>query len=73
VIPPTLRTTDLDQVKELYAVRSCPVSFVEARNSFGFQLKNERRGKKMSFWVCRKNHRKKSNFVAFEKRNATAR
>ena len=52
-----------------------PVSFIEAPkySVFSFQLKNERREKKKRlFSLTRKNHSRKSNFVAIEKRNATA-
>ena len=63
----------LNQIKELYVLSFLLVSFIEAPEYFQFFTEKwKTRKEQMTYCVDRINHRRKSNFLAFEKRNATA-
>ena len=63
----------LDLSQRIICFAFLPFPLSRRLNSFSFQLKNERREKKkMSFCAGWNNRRRKSNFVVFEKRNASA-
>ena len=53
---------NLDHVKELHVLLACPFPLSRRHNSFSFQLKMKVE-QKMSFYVGRKNHRRKLSWL----------